>query len=178
MSLTTTSICLSNYHGIPTDVVNLISKYAATEEHGWVPSFDSFGNLKLKVNVDGHSDLSQMWRLKPLIMNGVRDHQLVLNMNQNLRYNATTYVQRVREIENSETADITLYSAVEVVPNKFDYYIITYHWENNRTEFVRGSMYEFTGGDSIPIVSFHMNGNEMFIGLNTHVDEDEIDWTF
>ena len=116
MSLTTASICISNYLGVPTELMNIITQYAATNDDKWVPHFDTAGTLHKKINGHAFTRLSKIYEMR--VYSSVYYHVLVLN--DVIRCQSSTRVIYVDEHTS------TLYTKSEIYPGVFDYYTITY----------------------------------------------------
>ena len=140
MSITTASICLSKYLGLPMDIANCIVRYAGTSK--WIPQYDTKGKLYKKVNPRVYGTLSRLCYMHPAFMSGLNTHSVVLN--SSIRYDtARTFVQR-RHICNNGDLHITLYTMFEVSPDVFNYLSITYMVSPSSIpirQFVKGVMH-------------------------------------
>ena len=173
MSLTTSSICLSTYIGIPSEVANLIATYAGSISNKWIPRIDSItGKLSFIVNESYYTELLYILSTRPFIVEGVREHTIMTNGVN--RYNATTYLQQCGKVEND--IEVSIYSTVEVSPEVFDYYFIVYLLKGFRRVFRKGTIHR-ASGISEKIWMFSIQDNEMMVRTIPD-DEDEIDWTF
>ena len=160
MSLTTASICISNYLGVPTELMNIITQYAATNDDKWVPHFDTAGTLHKKINGHAFARLSKIYEMR--VYSSFYSHVLVLNGVISCRS-----FTRVIYVDDSTR---TLYTKSEIYPGVFDYYTITYDSSSLHEQFKSGSIYMSGFTQSQAVTSFHMHGNEMYVSI---IDEDD-----
>jgi hypothetical protein len=166
MSITTSSICLSKYVGLPIDIANCIARYAGTEK--WIPQFDTKGKFYRKVNPAYFDELSYICYIQPDIASGRTTHTVVLNNSQ--RYEtAMTIVQR-RHICDNGDMQVTLYTSIEVARGVFNYLSITYvitPYSMPLHEFVKGTFHRpsepLSWNQQQQITSFRMENNVMCV---------------
>jgi hypothetical protein len=165
MSLTTASICISNYLGVPTELMNIITQYAATNDNKWVPHFDTAGTLHKKINGHAFATLSRIYEMR--VYSRIYTHVLVLNGVISCR--SLTRMIYVDEYTR------TLYTKSEIYPGVFDYYTITYDSSSSssQNQLKSGSVHMSGFTQSQAVTSFHMHGNEMWVSIIDEYDQEE-----
>jgi hypothetical protein len=137
MSITTASICLSNYIGLPIDVVNYIARYAGIEK--WIPQFDTKNNLTGKINKESEKfdELSDFWNNKPRTI--IRQ-TIILN---NVAYKGAVYIQYQYVGENHDI-HMMMYISIEISDDVYHYLSIVHSanpYSNPVIQFVKGELH-------------------------------------
>ena len=166
MSITTASIFISNYLGLPIDIANCIARYVGTEK--WIPQYDTKNNLDRKVNPAYFDELTNICDNHPAMASGRTTHAIVFN--HSLRYDtANTVVQRRCVCYNGDIK-ITIYTSIEIARNVFDYLSITYVVSAYSTpvrQFLQGTLHcpseLLSWSQQQQVTSFYMENDVMFV---------------
>ena len=163
MSITTASICLSKYLGLPTDVTNCIALYAGTEK--WIPQFDTNNKLTGKINPASaqFDELSDLCYNKPHMITG---QTVVLN---DAVYTGNTFVQ-ARRFSDDGDIHIMLYTEIEVAEGVFHYLSIVQSaspYSVPVIQFEKGTLHRpmetLSWNQQRRITSFHMVNDAMLV---------------
>ena len=120
MSLTASSICLSAYIGIPSEVTNMITSYACLDSTKWIPRIDPItGKLSFTVNKRYFTSLLSRFSAT-VIDNEYRMYSRVVNGLS--RFITITYAQHY--VNDGFDISISIYTTVEVSPEVFEGYHI------------------------------------------------------
>ena len=168
MSITTASICLSNYLGLPIDVVNCIARYAGTEK--WIPQFDTKNNLTGKINTESvqFNELSNLYYDKPDMSTG---KTIVINNSRS--YKSTAIIQSKRICEDDGDIHLTLYTSIEVAYGVYNYISIVHVVSPYSTpirQFLKGELHRplepLALNRQRQITSCHIENDVIFVNVN------------
>jgi hypothetical protein len=170
MSITASSICLSNYIGLPIDVVNHIAMYVAETEK-WITQRDTNGTYYRKVNPTVFYKLSRFCIFYKRIGN-LDSHTIVFN--RSLEYNTAKTVVQNKYIYNGNLY-VTLYTTIEIARNIFDYVSIVYMVSSSslsHRQFIKGTLYrpseKLVWNQHRNITAFDMLDDTMYVNHNDY----------
>jgi len=168
MSLTTSSICLSKYYGIPSDVSNLIVSYLSSENAKYIPQYNTMGDIYYKINTAYFIKLSEIceYNLGRTSMN--KPHEIVLNTR---RYNNAITVLQRKWISEDGKLRLTLYTTVEIAPDTYEYLSVSYSYLLFDTtpirQFEKGTLFRpmetNVFNQQQRITSFNMENDVMYV---------------
>lgn len=171
MSIIASSICLSNYIGLPIDIVNQIAMYAGGTEK-WIPQLDTKGKIYRIVNTTAYNKLSRFCRFYKRIGN-LDSHTIVFN--RSLEYDTAKTIVLNKCILSNGSLEVTLYTKIEIARNIFDYMSIVYTvspFSLSHRRLVKGTLYrpseKLAWNQHRNITTFDMVDDIMYVNHNDY----------